>query len=295
MNSSLLLGLHAHTWIHAGSGEKDGVVDLPIQREAHTGWPVIFGSSLKGAMRSQVSRTKGEQAELSLVTLFGPDSLHTGATSDKIHAGALLVSDARLLWLPVRSLTSHTRYVTCPALLRRLLADWQRAGQPQSLVVPKVGELEALIAGDQTGRIYLEEYAFTARAESMLTPWGTLLARFCDLEAEQVLNQLTLIHDDQFAHLCQAAIPVHPHISLKADKSVRDGALWYEEALPPDTLFYTLLLLTDARDGSGLGAATLKNQIEQALLGDAPYLQVGGNESTGMGWLQLTPLQQEEA
>ncbi|WP_279487125.1 RAMP superfamily CRISPR-associated protein [Aeromonas veronii] len=59
MNSSLLLGLHAHTWIHAGSGEKDGVVDLPIQREAHTGWPVIFGSSLKGAMRSQVSRTKG--------------------------------------------------------------------------------------------------------------------------------------------------------------------------------------------------------------------------------------------
>ncbi len=295
MNSSLLLGLHAHTWIHAGSGEKDGVVDLPIQREAHTGWPVIFGSSLKGAMRSQVSRTKGEQAELSLVTLFGPDSLHTGATSDKIHAGALLVSDARLLWLPVRSLTSHTRYVTCPALLRRLLADWQRAGQPQSLVVPKVGELEALIAGDQTGRIYLEEYAFTARAESMLTPWGTLLARFCDLEAEQVLNQLTLIHDDQFAHLCQAAIPVHPHISLKADKSVRDGALWYEEALPPDTLFYTLLLLTDARDGSGLGAATLKNQVEQALLGDAPYLQVGGNESTGMGWLQLTPLQQEEA
>ncbi|HIC8797433.1 MULTISPECIES: type III-B CRISPR module RAMP protein Cmr4 [Aeromonas] len=296
MNSSLLLGLHAHTWIHAGSGEKDGVVDLPIQREAHTGWPVIFGSSLKGAMRSQVSRTKGAQAELSLVTLFGPDSLHAGATSDKIHAGALLVSDARLLWLPVRSLTSHTRYVTCPALLRRLLADLQRAGQPQSLAVPKVGELEALIAGDQTGRIYLEEYAFTARAESTLTPWGALLARFCNLDAEQILNQLTLIHDDQFAHLCQAAIPVHPHIAIDYEtKSVRDGALWYEEALPPDTLFYSLLLLTDARDGSGLGAATLKNQAEQALLGDAPYLQVGGNESTGMGWLQLTPLQQEEA
>lgn len=295
MNSFLLLGLHAHTWIHAGSGEKDGVVDLPIQREAHTGWPVIFGSSLKGAMRSQVSRTKGERGELSLVTLFGPDSLHAGASSDKIHAGALLVSDARLLWLPVRSLTSHTRFVTCPALLRRLLADLQRAGQPQSLVLPKVGELEALIAGNQIGRLYLEEYAFTARTESALTPWGALLARFCDLDAQQILSQLTLIHDDLFAHLCQAAIPVHPHIALKADKSVRDGALWYEEALPPESLFYSLLLLTDARDGSGLGAATLKDQAEQALLGDAPYLQVGGNESTGMGWLQLTQFQQVEA
>lgn len=296
MNSSLLLGLHAHTWIHAGSGEKDGVVDLPIQREAHTGWPVIFGSSLKGAMRSQISRNPRELAEQSLVTLFGPESLHAGATSEKIHAGALLVSDARLLWLPVRSLTSHTRYVTCPALLRRLLADLQRSGQPQSLMLPKVGELEAVIAGDQVGRLYLEEYAFTARTESALTPWGALLARFCDLDAEQILCQLTVIHDDQFAHLCQAAIPVHPHIAIDYEtKSVRDGALWYEEALPPESLFYTLLLLTDARDNSGLSASTLKTQTEQALLGDAPYLQVGGNESTGMGWLQLTRFQQVEA
>lgn len=138
MNTSLLLGLHAHTWIHAGSGEKDGVVDLPIQRESHTGWPVIFGSSLKGAMRSQVSRNNGAIAEQSVLTLFGPDSLHAGATSEKIHAGALLVSDARLLWLPVRSLTSHTRYVTCPALLRRLLADLKRAGTSLALSVPRL-------------------------------------------------------------------------------------------------------------------------------------------------------------
>ncbi|HHQ4593933.1 TPA: type III-B CRISPR module RAMP protein Cmr4 [Aeromonas veronii] len=296
MNTSLLLGLHAHTWIHAGSGEKDGVVDLPIQRESHTGWPVIFGSSLKGAMRSQVSRKKGAIAEQCVLTLFGPDSLHAGTTSDKIHAGALLVSDARLLWLPVRSLTSHTRYVTCPALLRRLLADLKRAGTPLALSVPKVGELDALVAGDLTGRIYLEEYAFTAHKDNALVSWGELLSQFCELDAEQILSQLTFIHDDQFAHLCQAAIPVHPHIAIDYDtKSVRDGALWYEEALPPESLFYTLLLLTTARDGSGLSAVELKEQTQQALLGESPYLQVGGNESTGMGWLQLTSANVAEA
>ncbi|MGX8249856.1 hypothetical protein, partial [Escherichia coli] len=92
---------------------------------------------------------------------------------------------------------------------------------------------------------------------------------FCDLDAQQILNQLTLIHDDQFAHLCQAAIPVHPHIAIDYEtKSVRDGALWYEEALPPDSLFYSLLLLTDARDNSGLGSEELKGQTKQALLGD---------------------------
>lgn len=292
MNSSILLGLHAHTWIHAGNGEKDGVVDLPIQREAHTGWPVIFGSSLKGAMRSQVSRMTGKIDEQSQITLFGPESLHLGASNDKIHAGALLVSDARLLWLPIRSLTSHTRYVTCPALLRRLLADLKRSGQDCALQVPKVATLEAVVAHDLTGRLYLEEYVFTPHKDSALTAWGGLLARFCDLEAEQILNQLTLISDDQFSHLCQAAIPLHPHIAIDYEtKSVRDGALWYEEALPPESLFYSLLLLTDARDNSGHSAQELRNQAEQALLGDFPYLQVGGNESTGMGWVQLSKVE----
>ena len=85
--------------------------------------PRVPNMELEDELRKTQSRIVTAQAELSLVTLFGPDSLHAGATSDKIHAGALLVSDARLLWLPVRSLTSHTRYVTCPALLRRLNAS----------------------------------------------------------------------------------------------------------------------------------------------------------------------------
>lgn len=287
MNNVLLLGLHAHTWIHAGSGEKDGVVDLPIQREAHTGWPVIFGSSLKGAMRGNLSNQNSDS-----VTLFGPKSLNEGARSEQIHAGSMLVSDARLLWLPVRSLTTHTRYVTCPALLRRLLADLKRAGQATSLDIPKLGELDALVCQGELKRLYLEEYAFACHVDAGLVAWSSLLARFTDLEAEQVAEQLTLVSDNQFAHLCQAAIPLHPHIAIEYEtKSVIAGALWHEEALPPDSLFYSLLLFTDARDGSGIKAAELKTQAERLLLADHPYLQVGGNESTGMGWLQLAKVE----
>jgi len=288
---SLLLGLHAHTWIHAGSGEKDGVVDLPIQREAHTGWPVVFGSSLKGAMRSALTLNQGAEA---LTTLFGPDSLHEGTTNDKVHAGAMLISDARLLWLPVRSLTSHTRYVTCPALLRRLQADLLRAGRASQLAIPKPGEQDALVAMAQGNRLYLEEYAFQTQLKSeALAPWCELLAQFCELSASDIAAQLTLVHDDQFAHLCQAAVPVHPHIAMERyeSKTVRKGALWYEEALPPESLFYSLLLITAARDNSGLTAAQLAEQARQALVGDRPYLQVGGNESTGMGWFKLTQVE----
>src|SRR6266852_2708279 len=46
-----LLGLHAQTALHPGSGTALGAVDLPIQRERHTLWPNIAGSALKGILR----------------------------------------------------------------------------------------------------------------------------------------------------------------------------------------------------------------------------------------------------
>ena len=37
--------------LHAGSGQAVGAVDLPIQRERHTGWPHVQASGVKGAFR----------------------------------------------------------------------------------------------------------------------------------------------------------------------------------------------------------------------------------------------------
>lgn len=91
-----ILGLHAETSIHAGAGSALDVIDLPIQREAHTNWPCVFGSAVKGALRAAAG--KGNQTDL----VFGLENANSDA-----YAGALLVGDARLLLLPVRSLTTH--------------------------------------------------------------------------------------------------------------------------------------------------------------------------------------------
>ena len=45
-----MLGLLAETSIHPGAGRSMGVVDLPVAREASTHYPVLVGSSLKGAL-----------------------------------------------------------------------------------------------------------------------------------------------------------------------------------------------------------------------------------------------------
>jgi len=46
--------IKAITPLHVGSGSDLGVVDMPIQRESHTGFPKIEASSLKGSIRSEI-------------------------------------------------------------------------------------------------------------------------------------------------------------------------------------------------------------------------------------------------
>ncbi|GIW50270.1 MAG: hypothetical protein KatS3mg080_0881 [Anoxybacillus sp.] len=64
--------LHAVTSVHAGSGSEIGLVDLPIQREKHTGFPKIESSSLKGALRYHMKLSaKGNEEEKKLEIIFG--------------------------------------------------------------------------------------------------------------------------------------------------------------------------------------------------------------------------------
>ena len=102
MPEATLLFLHALTAIHPGGGTALGVVDLPVQRERHTQWPMIAGSSLKGVLRDACRRSLGDgkEGKALLHAAFGPE---TSNASD--FAGALAFTDARLLAFP-RSFSS---------------------------------------------------------------------------------------------------------------------------------------------------------------------------------------------
>ena len=116
-----MLGLLAETPVHPGAGRGMGVVDLPVAREAATDYPVIVGSSLKGALRDKAA------------TIDADADRHFGKPD---HAGDLLVADGRLLLLPVRSLTGAFRWVTCSHLIERYCRDLARAGLTPRPKVP---------------------------------------------------------------------------------------------------------------------------------------------------------------
>jgi len=47
-----MLYLYVETPLHTGSGRGLGTVDLPIQRERVTGYPMVQASSIKGCLRA---------------------------------------------------------------------------------------------------------------------------------------------------------------------------------------------------------------------------------------------------
>jgi CRISPR-associated protein Cmr4 len=54
-----MLFLYTETPLHAGSGTNVVGVDLPIQRERHTQYPMIQSSGIKGALRDVTEQVKG--------------------------------------------------------------------------------------------------------------------------------------------------------------------------------------------------------------------------------------------
>lgn len=306
--ASIVLGLRAMGPVHVGTEDLRGVIDLAIQREKHNNWPVVFASSVKGALR-ELAASQWQRDSASLAALFGPDhrKLDTGGKADDdgqsetlqhSRAGALLVNEMRLLALPVASLASVYKWVTCPAALQRLLRDCRmfRSQLPfDSTAQNGFGPLardEALSYNpDDPARLFVREYLFQCRPCQS----EAVLKLFCHLfgpELEADLRQrLLIVSDARFGHLAQTATAIAPHIALNESKTTEGGALWFEETLPAETLMYLPLACEPERLSLAQQSAKANSQSKHALLAQLlslfeahPFLRVGANETTGMGW-----------
>lgn len=265
-----MLGLFAETPVHPGAGRSLGVVDLPVAREEATGFPVIVGSSLKGSLREKAEAWKERKDDEAVLKAFGVQE----------HAGDVLVSDARLLLLPVRSLDRASRFVTCPQLIERFHRDVIRGDAGPVPAVPKVERGKVLAAGE--GHLFLEERVFSVKGgeEEKLTSILDAILPLVrhDVVRERLRETLVVMHDDDFAWYARYGLPVQARNKLDDDGTKRSVNLWYEETLPPDTLMYALLL---GRRDDSLG-------IVRDMFQDDCYLQLGGNASVGQGWFAVT-------
>lgn len=288
MPETALLFIHALTGLHPGSGTALGHVDLPVARERHTGWPLIPASTLKGVLRDacRPSATEGEDYDR-WCAIFGPETKEAD-----LHSGAVSLTDARILAFPVRSLKSVFAWVTCPAVLKRLNRDLSLVKDEtpwQDKDIPTVGEGEAVCADGSPllidgNSLVLEEFDFTHTDGStgQLADWMANRAVSDDGTARRIRDHLVVLDDNAFGHFVRHATEVTARIGLEYEtKTVKEGALFYEEYLPAETLFYSLAFAEPSRRNAV--PMTAKDVRQHVAERTPAVLQIGADETIGKG------------
>ncbi|HDQ72522.1 MAG TPA: type III-B CRISPR module RAMP protein Cmr4 [Chloroflexi bacterium] len=289
-----LLYLYVETPLHAGSGRGLGAVDLPVQRERVTGYPLVQASSVKGKLRAEAEAKVNASDKPKLLAMFGPES-GPGASD---YAGAISPGDARLLLFPVRSLAGIFAWTTSVNVLARFLRDASIIGLSVPWTAPGIPDIgQALVAPDNDltagGKVVLEEFAFAPQSSDIVKAIAEWLAKEAlpaaseyDYWRQKLPRSLVVLPENDFRDFTLFATEVTTRVRLdNKTKTVESGALWTEECLPADTLLYAPLQATRSRKD---GDQSSGRQILEFATGlNINRVQLGGDETVGRGMVCL--------
>jgi CRISPR-associated protein Cmr4 len=317
-----ILFIYTETPLHAGSGRSLGSVDLPIQRERVTDYPMIQSSGVKGALRSEVRFSdptkyyqleKGEDGVTKIIdtpeltAIFGAAD-DTENQQAKSYAGAVTVGDARLLLFPVRSLQGVFAWVTSVDVLNRFARDAAALGLQLNWTLPDdepsiTDEVTECWAGEKVSfntkdglQVTLEDFTYAAKSHSVLNTVGDWLAKNVLPQKageykywrDNLPQHLVILRREDFRDFARYGTEVRTHIKIAPDtKTVQSGALWTVESLPTDTLLYSPLIINNSR--AQVNEPQTANQIVQTLAEvlDNHRINLGGDETTGHGIVML--------
>lgn len=274
--------LHALSPLHPGTGTGVGLIDLPIARERTTEHPIVPGSSLKGVLREAA-----RQIGMDVNNIFG-----TAETS----ASMVRISDARTLAFPVKSDRGTFAWVTSPYALLRFIRDSGSAAGLSADDIPSVSEGKAVTTDNSSvvdgGKATLdglpfERVAATVGGKKVLaslpktafpkmdptsSAWRTFFA-----------ERLVIVSDDAFTWFTQTATDVRAHVRIdEGTRTVANGALWYTETLPPETILAGIVQVVAVKGSQN--PTDVLQLLEQVA---ADPLQVGGDSTTGAGRVRL--------
>lgn len=287
--------IYTESSLHCGSGTSLGVIDLPIQREKYTDYPVCQASGVKGVVREWFeNKYGGEDSKIKYT--FGPDF---GRGDSDAHAGAATFTDGRLLLFPVRSLNGVFAYTTSRFALSRLKRDLEMGGVTVDWAVPaETGDKIVGVAGskitDSNNKIVLEEYTFDFAGQDdvkAIAEWiaDNAIPKGAEYEfwRNKIKTDLLILPENAFRDFVKLSTEVQARIQIdNKTKTVKSGALFYEEALPSDSLLYSVILAHDPACDKASRPPKLQDSIEvMAFLNeiDTKRLQFGGGATIGKG------------
>jgi len=279
------------TPLHIGAGQGLGHVDLPIVREAHTNFPYIPGTSLKGALRNleinQVARARGEKPSqveerlksyqkeediLRLAKIFGVAG--EGAEEGKeVGAGKVLFSDAFIVLFPVKSAKGIFSLTTCPYVINRF---FELLGIDQRVEDVPEGKVKVLSTKYHrnliNNKLLLEEFVFEAEESEELKKFVELVGTFV---GEENKRRIVCVNDTDFMDFVSNYTEVQTHIKINLDTgTAKEGALWTEEYVPAESIFASSLVFLEELDFT-----------------PPTTFHLGGDITTGKGFVKVQRLE----
>jgi CRISPR-associated protein Cmr4 len=298
MPTTRVYWLHALSPTHVGIGRGVGYIDLPIDRDGVTGWPVIRGSGFKGVWRDWAVQRKLAHIDVA----FGRAS---DMETQDANSGALIPTDAKLVCLPIRSFRGTFAWCTSPLCLQMLrrtltLAGWNQAKLPAAPAaltdtVAHHAPDPALVEGN---RIFLEDLDFEAVQCNTSGAWAEMIAACVfpgdDAWKEQFRKRFAVLPDAAFDFLCETGTEVQTRVRIKDDtKTVDRGALWTEEALPAETILAGIVQCERVFQKNGASNDSIKPETLIETFATQPLtLQIGGKATVGRGQMHcvFTPV-----
>jgi CRISPR-associated protein Cmr4 len=257
--------------IHCG-GEGDLGNILEIAREVHTNFPYIPGSSLRGSLRNEVEQYGGKEIS---DRLFGREL--NGSEQMGVHQ--VWFGDARLLWVPMRTLSMQGKdvfvWVSCHSLLRdhALISKQPHICFPDHAVGDRSGACTVADAQLDVKSFSSEQKASIALAGS----WHEDLKAVTQSTWEK---SRIVLSDSDFQVLMEHSLWTQIRNKIQPESGSAE-VFWTDVCIPRDTIFYYPW-------GYSLQTKNPATSNDQKLLASVlqGLLQVGGQANVGRGWVQ---------
>jgi len=288
--------IYALTPVHAGSGKGfEEHVDLPIQRDSW-GIPCIWGSSIKGALRTAFRSGANKEDVERLI--FGPERERAHE-----HAGALNILDARLFLTPTISLKFGFIYITTNLLLERTKTLFELSGK--SDYVQTLSELmeasyqndKALVSNNELvldNKIWVVDKVFdcdSTKTDLVRTSFEKILKNVViPVASEMITDRVVILPDKYGLQILSRSTFSITRVRLDyRKKTVVSGALWDEEYVPESTMFTTAIMMSEPKGGEGIESKNAETLFKELLEGLKSvnerdfYVVLGGHETIGKG------------
>lgn len=253
--SNIIWTITAKTNLHVGNENTSsyGLIDLAVQRNATTQLPCINSSSLKGALNEFAANAKNEDNEpilneKQLISIFGSDKKKRSTKTEK---GGYTFYDANILFLPKQDDKELYKMTTSIGVLQRFV-------EMMNLFKIKLVFFDLVKKGFDKEQLESE------------------------LKKEFGLNKnVAILSNEEFSENCNNEnLPIIARNILENGESKN---LWYEQVIPSESVFYTII---DDNDD--------ENKIIENLLTHNTFVQIGANATIGYGYCLFKNITPEE-